>query len=148
MSKKYIKETLLGLSALIAALAVGCVIWGGDPEDKLPYHNFNDLFVSAVGQPIFVPIETITANVSAYNPVPEQTDDTPDITASGKQVKEGMIANNCLEFGTIVEMDGKFYEVQDKMNKKYGCNYFDVLMFSKEEAIKFGRQNKIITLYQ
>jgi len=84
--------------------------------------------------------------ITAYNPVKEQCDNTPEITASGQKVREGIIANNCLEFGTIVKINDKYYEVQDRMNKKYNCNYYDILMFDLEEAKKFGRQKLEIEL--
>lgn len=83
-----------------------------------------------------------------YNPVPWQTDDTPEITASGERVKEGMVANNCLEFGDWVEIDGVFYRVADRMNSRYGCQYFDILSFDLEEASSFGSQRKEVLIYK
>ena len=90
----------------------------------------------------------VYGTISAYNPVWWQCDSTPDITASGKKVKEGYIANNCLPFGTIVVIDGKHYEVQDRMNSRYGCEYFDILMWNYQEAKEFGRQTKLIEYYK
>jgi len=92
----------------------------------------------------------VLANLSAYNPVEEQCDSTPDITASGKYVREGYVANNCLPFGTIVKIDGKYYEVQDRMNKRYNscCECFDILMWNEDEAKIFGRQYKEVIIYK
>ena len=70
--------------------------------------------------------------------MPEQTDDTPEITASGKRVKEGIVANNCLPFGTKISVDDRIFEVQDRMNKRYGCNNFDIFMWDYQVAIEFG----------
>jgi len=79
--------------------------------------------------------------VSAYNSEVGQTDDTPFITASGQHVRDGIVANNCLPFGTDVVIDGKLYEVQDRMNSRYSCEYFDIWMESKPEALRWGRKN-------
>ncbi len=77
---------------------------------------------------------------SAYTSEASQTDSTPFIMASGKRVYDGAIANNCLPFGNKVEVNGKTYTVEDRMNKRYGCDHFDIWFKSKAEALKFGRQ--------
>ena len=77
---------------------------------------------------------------TAYNAIAAQTDDNPHITASGIQVTEGIIANNCLPFGTRIEVNNKTYEVQDRMNRRYGCDNFDIFMWDYEEAVEFGVQ--------
>ena len=56
----------------------------------------------AVGENVSAPVEAKSGVFTAYNALPEQTDDTPEITASGKRVKEGIVANNCLPFGTKI----------------------------------------------
>jgi 3D (Asp-Asp-Asp) domain-containing protein len=88
-------------------------------------------------------LQTIEENVkigifTAYNAIAAQTDDNPHITASGMYVAEGIIANNCLPFGTRIEVNNKIYEVQDRMNRRYGCDNFDIFMWDYEEAIEFG----------
>jgi len=90
----------------------------------------------------------IVARVSAYNNLPEQTDDTPDIMANGNMVYEGAVANNCLPFGTAVEINGKVYSVEDRMNARYGCEYFDIFTFSYKEAVKFGSQKLPVRIYE
>lgn len=60
------------------------------------------------------------ATIYAYNSVVGQTDDTPFMTANGKKVYNGLIANNCLEFGTKVEYHDRIYTVDDRMNDRYG----------------------------
>lgn len=78
--------------------------------------------------------------VTAYNSLPEQTDDTPFETASGERTRDGIVANNCLKFGTKVVINGKTYEVQDRMNKRYGCERYDIWMEYKSDAVHFGTQ--------
>lgn len=77
--------------------------------------------------------------ITAYTSRPEETDDSPFITASGARVRAGIAANNCLPFGTILIINGQQFEVQDRMNRRYGCNHFDLWMDSYEEAIAWGK---------
>ena len=70
------------------------------------------------------------AVVTAYTSRPEETDSTPTITASNKEVYDGLVANNCLPFGTKVRFPNLFgdkvFTVDDRMNRRYGCEAFDV----------------------
>ena len=75
---------------------------------------------------------------SAYTSEVGQTDSSPFTMASGKRVYDGAIANNCLEFGSKVEINGKVYTVEDRMNRRYGCEHFDIWMVDKEDALSFG----------
>ena len=97
--------------------------------------------------------EEIRGNVSAYSSSEDETDATPFITANGKQVYDGLIANNCLEYGTEVAIQEdkigdvefyKIYTINDRMNSRYGCEHFDIWMKSKQGAINFGRKKLII----
>ncbi len=79
---------------------------------------------------------------SAYNSDEAQTDSDPFTMANGKRVHAGAIANNCLAFGTKVEVDGMgTFTVEDRMNKRYGCDHFDIWMEKYSDAIEFGRKS-------
>lgn len=95
------------------------------------------LYTPKVGQ-------EIEARITMYNSVPEQTDDTPFITASGQQTRPGIVANNCLPFGSKVIIAGAVYEVQDRMNSRYGCAYFDIWSESLEEARAYGSKAQLV----
>ena len=67
------------------------------------------------------------------------------ITASGKRVFKGIVANNWLEFGTKVEIEGLgIYIVEDRGSKKYfGTKQerrkaIDIYFDTHEEAKRFG----------
>lgn len=77
---------------------------------------------------------------SAYNAEESQTDANPFVMASGKKVYAGAVANNCLAFGTKIDVKGKTYTVEDRMNSRYGCDHFDIFMWEKGDALAFGRQ--------
>ena len=84
---------------------------------------------------------TFIATVYAYSSTPDQTDDTPFETASGRKVRRGIAANNCLGFGSIVSIGGTIYEIQDVMNIRYDCKTFDLWHPTREEASNFGKQD-------
>lgn len=86
--------------------------------------------------------KVIKVVVTAYSSTPDQTDDTPFTTASGKQVTDGIIANNMLPFGTkvmIPELYGdKIFVVEDRMNKKKSDYHIDIWMPDRTLALNFG----------
>ena len=87
-------------------------------------------------------IKTIKVVVTAYASVPEETDSTPFITASGKYVADGIIANNMLPFGTrimIPQLYGnKIFTVEDRLASYKSKYHIDIWMASKPLAVKFG----------
>ncbi len=96
----------------------------------------------------------VYSEVSGYNPVPEQTDASPCITASGKNICESevdVIAANWLKFGTKVRIPDYFgdriFTVEDRMNKRYPHNT-DVLFYDKGEARALGRRTLLIQILE
>ena len=82
-----------------------------------------------------------SATFYTYNAEEHQTDGNPYRTASGRIVKDGIVANNCLPFETKIEVEGiGVLEVQDRMNSRYGCNDFDV--FKENQAHNFKKTLK------
>jgi 3D (Asp-Asp-Asp) domain-containing protein len=77
---------------------------------------------------------------TAYTACIDETDSDPMVTASNKKVRRGIIANNCLPFGTRIKVNGKIYEVQDRMNERYGCDKFDIYMCDHPDAVEFGKK--------
>ena len=80
--------------------------------------------------------------VTAYSSTPDQTDSTPFITASGKHVEDGIIANNMLPFGTKIRMPelygDKIFVVEDRMHKRKGLYQADIWFESRAQAKEFG----------
>ena len=91
----------------------------------------------------FIPVK-----VSAYNPVSAQTDSTPEITASNKRVRDGIVALSRdveeefgFKFGDIVVIEGLgSFVFEDRMNRRWRRRV-DILMHSPEAARKFGVRN-------
>ena len=107
-------------------------------------HNAQSYSNPSTEEPQKVIIQTktvIEGKVTAYTSDPTETDDTPFLTASQTQVRDGVIANNCLPFGTEVEIAGNTYVVEDRMNRRYGCEWFDIWMAEKQDALEWGVKN-------
>lgn len=80
--------------------------------------------------------------ITAYSSTTAQTDSTPFTTASNTTVRDGIVANNLLPFGTkirIPELYGdKIFVVEDRMNKRKGNYHLDVWLSSTSDAKEFG----------
>lgn len=86
--------------------------------------------------------------LTAYCPCKKCCGKTDGITASGAKAIQGVTIaadTSVLPFGTKVEIDGKVYTVQDRGGAIKG-NRIDIYFDSHEEALKFGRQTKTITI--
>jgi len=92
--------------------------------------------------------EIRTAEISCYTADPAQTDNTPDIMASGKRVYMGAVANNGYPFGTKVGILGKTFIVEDRMNRRYGKDNFDIYFTNKSNCLKFGRIKAKVIIYE
>lgn len=92
---------------------------------------------------------TIEATVTGYNTVPEQTDDTPCIAASGDDIcgRTDVIAcPRAIALGTAIEIDGKAYTCLDRLNKKFD-NRFDISC-DKDMACPYAiTGTKAVTIY-
>jgi len=145
---------ILPVLGLLIILAIGEVIFAPKQVLEAKYEPYRgDLYLieqnsyKAIVPPCELRFRTLTALTSAYNPVPAQTDSTPDIMASGNKVYEGAVAcPRDIPFGTIVEIDEYIYICEDRTHLRYD-GIFDILMFSREEALNWGKQIKEIKLY-
>lgn len=90
--------------------------------------------------------------ITAYSSTPEETDDTPFITASGKTVRDGIVANNLLPLGTKIKIPGlygdKVFTVEDRMNKRWSDYRFDIWFPSKTLAKNFGVKTAYIEVLE
>ncbi len=88
--------------------------------------------------------------VTGYSSTPEETDNDPFITASGKVVKDGIVAANFLPFGTKVRFPllypNKIFVVEDRMHSRFSKGRVDIWFPSKEMAITFGVKETIMEI--
>jgi 3D (Asp-Asp-Asp) domain-containing protein len=90
--------------------------------------------------------------LTAYSSTVEETDSTPFITANGSTVRDGIVANNLLPFGTkikIPELYGnRIFTVEDRMNAKKSKYHFDIWFPSHDSATDFGVKNTYIEIIE
>ena len=146
--KSNILAILLALIALIMIMSIG--YWIGqdsvscrEQTEHIILEGNSFKGVSSIAYPKYQTYGVFTK----YTNRVEETDSTPNITASGQKVRDGIVANNCHEIGTFIEVGGETYEVLDRMNSRYGCEYYDLFTFDLDEALEFGRQEKKVIVY-
>lgn len=88
----------------------------------------------------------LIVQASAYAPSPYQTDSSPCITAAGTKVRPGVVATNFLPMGTILEIAGEKFIVEDRMNSRYEGYFMDIWFPSTSSALEFGRKKLNITI--
>jgi 3D (Asp-Asp-Asp) domain-containing protein len=93
--------------------------------------------------------EVFLATITAYTSSPDETDDTPFITASGETTRRGIVAcPSRYAFGTVVLVEGVQYECQDRMNRRYReKDHFDIWVESKSEAFEWGKKQAEIVVF-
>jgi len=106
------------------------------------------LAISPIPQTEIKVVKRMKVLTTAYSSTVWQTDDTPFITASGTYVKDGIVANNLLAFGTQIrfpEIYGdKIFVVEDRMHWKKGYYHVDIWFPFYDEAKNFGAKTTYI----
>jgi len=87
------------------------------------------------------PSEVYYYPITAYSSSPEETDETPYITASGNYVRIGTAAANWLPLGTAIRIPSIFgnqvFIIEDRMNARNN-NKVDIWFPDKKDAKTFG----------
>lgn len=115
-----------------------------DFEVKLPANAVSTPQTALISAPgiKLAQLEIKKVYITAYSSTPEETDDTPFITASGRGVRDGIVASNFLAIGTKIRIPAifgdKVFVVEDRMHPRM-TNVVDVWMPTKDKAKKFGR---------
>ncbi|HVN26203.1 MAG TPA: hypothetical protein VMT99_00930 [Candidatus Paceibacterota bacterium] len=83
----------------------------------------------------------LSLRVTAYTSVPDETDDTPFITADGSYVYDGVAASNMFPFGTKIMIPSlfgdKIFTIEDRM-APYFKKSIDIWMPTVGKALYFG----------
>lgn len=97
-------------------------------------------------------IEQIPVVITAYSSTTWETDDNPYLTAAGTLVREGIVANNMLPFGTRIRMPelygDKIFVVEDRMSWMKGNYHVDIWFSSYWEALNFGAKRTYIEILE
>lgn len=114
----------------------------GQPFDSLLVQNSlsEDVFLDGSSSKLKAK-EVVEALVTAYSSSPEETDETPFITASGSKVRFGVAAVNFLPLGAKIRLPKIFgdqiFVVEDRLHEK-NSDRIDIWLPSKSEALEFG----------
>ncbi|MDO8633356.1 MAG: hypothetical protein Q8O97_02300 [bacterium] len=92
-------------------------------------------------------VSKVLVVITAYSSTVSQTDDTPFITASGTQVRDGIVATNILPMGTMIKIPDLYgdrvFVVEDRMHPRK--NYqVDIWFPEYLDALNFGAKYSYI----
>ena len=123
------------------------------PEAGLVIFQDNTLApISNPSNPAPQATRKIPVVVTAYSSTPWETDGNPYITAAGTWVRDGIVANNILRFGTKIRMPelygDKIFVVEDRMSWKKGNYHIDIWFPSYWEALNFGAKRTYIEILE
>jgi len=97
-------------------------------------------------------IKKMKVVITGYSSTVWETDETPELTASGTLTREGIVANNGLSIGTkikIPELYGdKIFVVEDRMSQRAGPYHIDIWFPSYFEAKNFGAKRTYIEILE
>jgi len=139
------------VSALLPLVSFWPVVFSPVTKQSAAAHSKKPVAAVAVAHAQYLPLpmvssinvsKTIRLTVTAYSSTVDQTDGDPFTTASGAQVRDGIIAHNTLPFGTRVRLPEAFGEkifvVMDRLHPRKGSYIADIWMPSREEAKTWG----------
>jgi len=150
---------LIGLLPIFETKPPAAESWAGvlvveeRPPERLAMIGENSLLpISNPINPVSPTIRKIRVVITGYSSTPWETDDNPYITAAGTWVRDGIIANNLLPFGTkikIPELYGdKVFVVEDRMHWRKGYYHVDIWFASYGEAKNFGAKRTFIEVLE
>jgi 3D (Asp-Asp-Asp) domain-containing protein len=100
-------------------------------------------------EPSDAPAQTIKVlyrEMTAYTSRPQETDDSPCVSADGSVVFDGMVASNGLPFGTKFRIPDYFgdkvFEVRDRMNARYTTR-IDIWMDNTKDMYQWGYKKNV-----
>lgn len=93
----------------------------------------------------------VLREVTAYNSLPEQTDDTPCLAADGSDICLRFLLGECLIAGNFAKFESKHYidgigecTLVDRMSSKYPDRVDLYMGYDLEAAKNFGRKKLLI----
>lgn len=132
-----------------------------ETSDTLVYNNH--LTICMLDRSSYHVVKTIKGKLTAYTNTKDQTDGSPNYTASGFDLTtikpgEGVVANNFLRLGTKVRIPdlfpGTIFTVEDTGSPTHfdSINRFDVYIPGGEqaraEAMRFGRRTATVEVVE
>ena len=142
------KAAAVGLFLLINIFNLAVAAAPNEPMESTP-EAINQLTSLAALSALENGYKTMKVVLTAYSSTPDQTDETPFITAANTEIRDGVIASNFLPFGTkvrIPELFGdKIFTVEDRMHERFS-NRIDIWFQDRETAEEFGLRKATIQI--
>ncbi|MDO8429940.1 MAG: hypothetical protein Q7S73_01060 [bacterium] len=139
-AQNFISKTGPYTLALVFALQTASPLLPGNAPHFQETVSQSSLMSETSGPVIMKKLEV---TLTGYSSTPDQTDSTPFITASGRRVRDGIIASNVLPFGTKVQIPeifgDKIFTVEDRMHRRFN-DRADIWFPDRSTALKFGIQ--------
>ena len=146
MQQDYLKFIKIMIAILfLSGLLIGLSIGSG--KECVKESQRSDNFISAYSSPILIK-EQVLATITAYNTVPEQTDNTPCLGAGGNICGRNNVVAcpRSIPLGTWVIIDDIYYQCLDRLAIKYD-DRFDISFDKDIQGAKdFGKQIKEVLI--
>jgi len=161
------KKTLISLILISISIGLGSIFETKNQAKKVDLANFPEgnlenrlitiqgnsvLAVSDHFNPEPKVVKKMKVVITGYSSTVWETDDTPELTASGSVVREGIVANNGLSIGTkikIPELYGdKIFVIEDRMNPRVGPYHIDIWFPDYSQAKNFGAKRTYIEVLE
>jgi len=148
---------VFGIGASLSAFTNrGAELFAGNnlpAREELAIFNGNTLLpIASPANPEPKVVKSLPVIVTAYSSTFWETDHDPYVTAAGTSVREGIIANNLLPFGTKVRLPeiygDKIFVVEDRMNSRKGYYQVDIWFPSYWEAKNFGAKRTYLEVLE
>ena len=144
------KLTVMGLFMLVNIFQLAVAAAPSEPLSPTP-ENLQQISSLTALSPLEGNHKTLRAILTGYSSTPDQTDDTPWITAANTGVRDGIVASNFLPFYTkirVPELFGdKVFVVEDRMHERFNdMKIVDIWFPNREAAADFGLQKATIQI--
>lgn len=120
-------------------------------QEKVDKLQTEDIIITSMFKPNLtdtVRYDLKDVTVTSYNNLTSQTDNTPNITATNRPVREGIVAvspdllkKGIVHYGDLLYIScfDKWYVVEDTMNPRFEKR-IDVFLFDKQESLKINKK--------
>lgn len=139
---------LLGILGGLFIIVISC-----ESEEKIKYKHKDENIIIVDSKFDLTKAEYVKrvfkdVTVTSYNNSEEQTDGTPNVTASNRPVREGIVAisqdflnKGYAKYGDLIYIScfDKWFVIEDTMNKRFEKR-LDVFLFDKKESLKINKK--------
>ncbi len=141
---------ILAIAALLNMLQLGMVAAPQEPI-IIGTEQLTQATSLTVETPVDTHQKTMSVTLTAYSSTPDQTDDTPFLTAANTPVRDGVVAANFLPIGTKIQIPrlfgNKVFIVEDRMHPRFN-DRIDIWFPNRELAKEFGLRKATVVVLE